>query len=60
LNRHPGFSQDRLENKMLRGLDESGKPSILLAGSGESEPFRGITVGSKKVLPSERSSEGQK
>jgi hypothetical protein len=45
---------------MLRGLDESGKPSILLAGSGESEPFRGITVGSKKVLPSERSSEGQK
>jgi hypothetical protein len=42
-----------------QGLDESRELGILTDGSGVDRAFRGITVGSKKVLPSVRSSEGQ-
>ena len=46
-------------NFLGQGLDESRELGILTDGSGVDRVFRGITVGSKKVLPSARSSEGQ-
>jgi hypothetical protein len=53
-----GFTQNSL-NFLDRGLDESREVGILTDGLGVDQAFRGITVGSKKVLPSVRPSEGQ-
>lgn len=52
-------AEENGKNKLLRGLDESRKARILTNGSGVAEPGRGITVGSKKRLPSAITSEGQ-
>ena len=53
------YTEDPL-NFLSQRLDESREMRILTDGLGVDQAFRGITVGSKKVLPSVRSSEGQK
>jgi hypothetical protein len=47
------------KNNYCGGLDGYRKIGILTNGSGVAEPSRGITVGSKKRLPSVIPSEGQ-
>jgi hypothetical protein len=64
--RTAGFAQARgiytedPQSFLGQRLDESREMRILTDGLGVDQAFRGITVGSKKVLPSVRSSEGQK
>ena len=56
------FAQKATEatkNSFWTGLDEIREFGILANGSGVAEPSRGVTVGSKKRLPSVRASEGQ-
>ena len=56
----PGFAQDAFKNFVGGGLTKRGEPYIFVNGSRVAEPSRGVTVGSKKRLPSVRSSEGRK
>ena len=60
LHSAPGFTQNPLI-LLGKGLDVFLEPRILTNGSEVDRAFcRGVTVGSKKVLPSVRPSEGQK
>jgi len=60
LHSAPGFTQNPLIF-LGKGLDVFKEAGILTNGLGVDQAIlQGVTVGSKKVLPSVRSSEGQK
>jgi len=51
LHKPEGFTQKTPKVFWVKGLDESREMRILTDGLGVDQAFRGITVGSKKVLP---------